>query len=264
MCTGILHVDPEAAWPILLAFVRDEDRARPTQPPGRWWSDQPSRVGGRDERAGGTWLVVDDGDGQRAPRLAFVQNRRDRPLGAPPIPNRISRGTLPGHVLDHGDLVLEVGELERLDPCVLVLADSAGPSRWWNWNGHALESGMVEPGWHMVTSFGIDQPQLSERHRVWLPRFESSPLPTPGVDGDTRAAWGEWIDLLDGREAQPGDLSALVITGIEEHPTFGTVGASLLGLAYEAVRYDVNPSSDVDPADWRRVEIGEMDAGASG
>lgn len=265
MCTGILHLDPSGAWPIRLAFVRDEDRERSTQPPGRWWPEAPSRIGGRDAREGGTWLAVDDGgEGGRLPRLAFVQNRRNRALDAPPIPHRISRGTLPGRVLDEGGLVLADGEIERLDPFVLVLADVEAGSRWWNWNGERLETGEVAPGWHMVTSAGLDRPDLSERHRRWMPRFAEAPLPDPRPGDDTRAAWGAWVDLLDGRGAQRGDASSLVIVGIDEHPTFGTVGASLVAIGPAGVRYDVNRSHAVDPGRWERVDVDAMDAAASG
>lgn len=263
MCTGILHVDPAADWPVLLAFVRDEDRERPTQPPARWWDQAPTRIGGRDERAGGTWLAVDDGGGRSAPRVAFVQNRRDRPPAAPSA-GRISRGELPGHVLDHGDLRLDAEELVRVDPFVLVLADAEGIARWWNWDGERLGHGDLTPGWHMVGYHGIDRPDLNERHDVWLPRFAAAPRPRPGIGGTTRDAWGSWIDLLDGRAARRGDPTSIVIVGVDEHPTFGTVGASLVALAPDAVRYDATTSHEVDPASWRRIDIDAMDGDVSG
>jgi hypothetical protein len=254
MCTGVVHLD-RIGGAALLAFVRDEDRTRPTLPPGRWWPEAPERIGGRDERAGGTWLAVEDGP---HPRIAFVQNRRDlEPGGGIAGDQRISRGTLPGHVLDHGGLRLDEGDLRRVEPFVLVLIDPSAASRWWNWNGTELSTGELADGWHLVTSYGIDQPQLSSRHRRWLPQFERAPLPDPlahGAEASTHEAWGSWIELLDGRDAQRGDESTLVIVGIDEHPHFGTVGASLVAVRAGVVRMDSNAAHDVDPSSWRRVD----------
>lgn len=255
MCTGIVHLDT-ARNAALLAFVRDEDRTRPTQPPGRWWPDTPHRIGGRDERAGGTWLAVEDGP---RPRIAFVQNRRDLEPGAGlAADERISRGTLPGHVLDNDGLAFDAMQLQHVEPFVLVLVDPQGSSQWWNWNGVELTQGDLADGWHLVTSFGIDRPELSARHRRWLPQFETAALPDPlaaGGDALPHDAWSPWIDLLDGRGAERGDESALIIVGIDEHPTFGTVGGSLVALRGDDVRIDINPTHNLDPVAWRTAQI---------
>src|SRR5262249_29501637 len=57
MCTLILGVEVVASGSVLLAANRDEDPARPADPPGVL-SESPRLVGGRDRRAGGTWLAV--------------------------------------------------------------------------------------------------------------------------------------------------------------------------------------------------------------
>jgi uncharacterized protein with NRDE domain len=87
MCTLILGRDVFAPRTMLLAANRDEDPARPSDPPGVL-SQAPRVVGGRDRVAGGTWLAVREG---RA-ALALL-NRRDR-TGQPAPASGRSRGLL--------------------------------------------------------------------------------------------------------------------------------------------------------------------------
>ncbi|NEA27475.1 NRDE family protein, partial [Actinomadura bangladeshensis] len=68
MCTAIISVDPSSPVPVLVVGVRDEFVAREWAGPARHWPDRPGLVGGRDLRAGGTWLAVEPD----APRVAVV------------------------------------------------------------------------------------------------------------------------------------------------------------------------------------------------
>ncbi|RFU39238.1 hypothetical protein DZF91_23470, partial [Actinomadura logoneensis] len=72
MCTAIVSVDPASPVPVLLVGVRDEFIDRDWEGPGRHWPDRPGLIGGRDLRAGGTWLAVDPA----ARRAATVLNGR--------------------------------------------------------------------------------------------------------------------------------------------------------------------------------------------
>src|SRR3989442_6104928 len=60
MCTLILGRDVLGPGSLLVGANRDEDPARPAEPPGRL-SEAPLVVGGRDLRSGGTWLAIRDG-----------------------------------------------------------------------------------------------------------------------------------------------------------------------------------------------------------
>ncbi|HEV2105058.1 MAG TPA: NRDE family protein, partial [Candidatus Eisenbacteria bacterium] len=57
MCTLILGRDVRGADTVVIAANRDEAPDRPSEPP-RVLHGSPRVVGGRDARAGGTWLAV--------------------------------------------------------------------------------------------------------------------------------------------------------------------------------------------------------------
>lgn len=83
MCLIVLAHNVSATFPFVLAANRDEFYARPTRPVHRW--DEDPRVrGGRDLRAGGSWLAIRD-DG----RFAAVTNVRGARMEGGP-----SRGAL--------------------------------------------------------------------------------------------------------------------------------------------------------------------------
>ena len=93
MCLIAVAVGASPHYPLLVAANRDEQHARPASS-AAGWHDQPGIFGGRDLRAGGTWLAVD-----RRGRFAAVTNVRDpeRPQG------RRSRGSLVADFLTGGD-----------------------------------------------------------------------------------------------------------------------------------------------------------------
>ena len=70
MCTIVLLRRPGHDWPLLLATNRDEMAARPWQPPGRHWPDQPGAIAGRDDSAAGTWLRMSRSSARRKHRSA--------------------------------------------------------------------------------------------------------------------------------------------------------------------------------------------------
>ena len=183
MCTLILGRDVLAPDSVLLAANRDEDPARPSDPP-RLLLYSPRLVGGRDRRAGGTWLAVREG---RA--VVALLNRPDRAAAAPPAAERPSRGLLvlevAGVAEDYAVQLDPVGErqemLERLRavsgpglpyaalcrafaalwvasiaPCTLLFAapeacwlmavDADAPPRF----------EQVPAGWHVITHADLD------------------------------------------------------------------------------------------------------------
>jgi uncharacterized protein with NRDE domain len=70
MCLVLLALESHPDYFLIVAANRDEFYDRPTSP-AAFWPDSPSVLGGRDLRAGGTWLGVD-----RRGRFAAVTNYR--------------------------------------------------------------------------------------------------------------------------------------------------------------------------------------------
>jgi len=97
MCLIIFAIDQHPEYPFILAANRDEFFERPTAPVDRW--DEYSIIGGRDLKAGGTWMGV-NGKG----RLAAVTNYRDPAYMGE---NALSRGDLPVQYLKNDQSAFE-------------------------------------------------------------------------------------------------------------------------------------------------------------
>ncbi len=85
MCLTVFALNAHPDWPLILVANRDEFHARPTQPLSVW-PDLPI-LGGRDLRAGGSWMGLGDNN-----RFALVTNHRNLRR---PVPQQArSRGNL--------------------------------------------------------------------------------------------------------------------------------------------------------------------------
>lgn len=93
MCLVVLAFGRHPDYPLIVAGNRDEFHARPTADAG-WWTDRDGILGGRDLKAGGTWLAV-----SRNGRFATVTNYHD---AEPRDPRLTSRGFLVTGFLDSG------------------------------------------------------------------------------------------------------------------------------------------------------------------
>lgn len=72
MCLAVLALHHLSGVPVLIAANRDEFHERPTQAAAVWPGGKPQLYAGRDLRAGGTWMGVDERG-----RYALVTNFRD-------------------------------------------------------------------------------------------------------------------------------------------------------------------------------------------
>src|SRR5438094_1953588 len=70
MCLIVIARNVSVKFPLVIAANRDEFYARPTRP-AHVWEDDPRVIGGRDLRAGGSWLAV-----RRGGRFAAITNVR--------------------------------------------------------------------------------------------------------------------------------------------------------------------------------------------
>lgn len=84
MCLIAFALDAHDSFAFVAAANRDEYYARETAP-AAWWDDRHAVFGGRDLRAGGTWLAID-----RRGRFAAVTNVRE----PDPVSGPRSRGAL--------------------------------------------------------------------------------------------------------------------------------------------------------------------------
>src|SRR3954453_20048798 len=105
MCLIAIAIAVHASrrYPIVIAANRNEFYDRPTRPL-HIWDDDPNIAGGRDLRAGGTWLGV-----TRDGRFAAVTNIR----GNDGPPNARSRGTLVGDFVRSNVTPLDYAESVR-------------------------------------------------------------------------------------------------------------------------------------------------------
>jgi uncharacterized protein with NRDE domain len=79
VCLIVFAWNAHPEYKLILAANRDEFHSRPSQA-AHWWADVPGVLGGRDLRAGGTWLAT-----SRSGRFATVTNYREQqptPSGA--------------------------------------------------------------------------------------------------------------------------------------------------------------------------------------
>ncbi len=213
MCTVVLLIRPDHAWPLVMAANRDEMLSRAWDPPAAHWPDRSDVVAGRDRSGGGTWMGINS-----AGVVAAVLNR---PGSLGPAAGKRSRGELPLMALAHGTAgeaaaaitALDAGEWRSFN---LVVADWSGAT-FIRGLGHGHPQAQpLTPGVHMVTAHDPDDPE-SPRVARHLTRFRSA-VPTP-------SGWQEWQEILADRSGDAGEQINVMPRG-----GFGTVCSSLVAV----------------------------------
>jgi len=200
MCTLVFALDVFGPGTVLLATNRDEDPARPSEPPQVLGRD-PLVVGGRDVTGGGTWLALRPGGTGTAgvnagasvhgtgpdvsgPAVAMLLNRRDPTPGRS---GRRSRGLLTLDVAaapDPRERALAEAEIGHYAPCSLVWLSPVGS---WHLSiraGHAPTLEPIAPGWHAITHFELDDP--SDPRASWALARLSGRKPGSREDAEAR------------------------------------------------------------------------------
>lgn len=206
MCTVIVRT----GRPLLLMGIRDEFADRPWEGPGEHWPEHPGVSGGRDLKAGGTWLAVD----KAARRAAALLNGRGVPAAES---TRLSRGELPLLALARGGM--PDAELTRYDPFHLVLAEP-GRARLFSWDGHRLERSELPDGTSMIVNTGLDPDH--ERVIRHLPRFT----------GDA-----DWHGPVHDPPSDAAD-ALIVRHELPDGRVFASLSVTLLTLAPDEVTYE--------------------------
>lgn len=218
MCTVVVSLDPAALMPLLLVGFRDEFADRPWRPPARHWPGT-SLIGGKDERAGGTWLAVDPD----AHSVACVLNGRGQPA---PEDIRRTRGELP---------LGRMGELASYDPFHLVTADPAEVTLL-SWDGRESHREVLGPGTHVITNDGPDPD--NPKVKYFGPRFAKE-RPSGDRAVSFADAWRSWAGLIAGDGLASDDPSAIVVRSqLPDGRVWGTTSVSYVALAADRMRYD--------------------------
>lgn len=220
MCTLIVGRDVLGPGTVVLAANRDEDPARPSAPPALL-ADHPPVAGGRDLRAGGTWLAVRGGP---APAVAALLNRRPQPDAPPPTR---SRGELPLALVTAEDTKAAAFSLIQSSghgPCTLLWLT---PSNCW---ALVLEPGRrqlhrIERGWHAITHADLDDP--TEPRTAWLLEQLAGFAPRTSEE-----AWSRLAGLLVSHGDSAGPAVCL------HEGLMQSVSASRVLLTESVVRYE--------------------------
>jgi uncharacterized protein with NRDE domain len=196
MCTVVTRW--AAGEPLRILGIRDEFVSRAFDPPGAWWPDQPSVVGGRDRRAGGSWCVSDAPAGV----TALVLNRPERQVGTP------SRGVLPLLAVAAGTRWPDQLDIREMASFTLVLAGPEGVTAW-SWDAAGLTRQDLAAGTHVFTSRAVDTGD--EKAERWAREF----------------AQRDWFDVVTERPPTD-DRTALIVRHPFETDTYATVFGQLI------------------------------------
>ena len=206
MCTVVTRWT--AGEPVRILAIRDEFVSRDFDPPGAWWPEQPSVVGGRDRQAGGSWCVSD----VRTGVTALVLNRIERHVGTP------SRGVLPLAAVAAGTHWPDHLDHRQMASFTLVLAAPGGVSAW-TWDATELTQHDLEPGTHVFTSRGVDAGDEKAGRLT------------------TEFAERDWLDVVTER-APADDRTALIVWHEFETDAYATVFGQLITAAPGELRVE--------------------------
>ncbi len=230
MCLIAFAINMHPRYPLVLAGNRDEFHARPSAP-AAFHSDDPDVYGGRDLRAGGSWLSM-----HRSGRVVAVTNVR---LGLAETAAR-SRGALV-HELVRGRASVEQ-ELARI-------ADRA--NAYGRFNLLAFEAGQIlvagntpgfstqrlEQGVHAISNAALDTPwpktrQLQQRVAAWISRDNDNVTPLLQALADEELAPDEELPDTGVGLALERRLSAAFIRGAE----YGTRASTVVLVGRQSLR----------------------------
>lgn len=256
------HAHPRFA--LILAANRDEFHERPTAAAG-WWPHRRDILGGRDLRAGGSWMGL-----TRAGRFATLTNVRD-PLG--PRPGDRSRGTLVQDFLEgSGSAAQTFAAIDGQQYAGFNLllmhwrdaqaratmgwmsnrADDAGGVRWLPPGVYGLSNHLLDTPWAKVRhlkSVIADAMSMQRAADLEACLFE-------GLASRERAPEAELIAPADWRERER-ELSCAFIAA----PHYGTRASTVILIGHDGgVRYlerSWAPCAPESPGVWseRRAEF---------
>jgi uncharacterized protein with NRDE domain len=179
MCTIILTRQPDGTP--LIGANRNEFYARPASPPSLREANGRQILAPRDDKAGGTWLGVNE-----AGLFVGLTNR----FGPPSDPQRRSRGEVVDRALGAEDVDDALAWLDDLPAdafnpfhLLVVSRDATGLAIH---DGTVLTAHRIDPRWAIVTELGLGATDDPRRQRL-LPRLRDAGA-SEGLDVDTLQA----------------------------------------------------------------------------
>ncbi|HUN57366.1 MAG TPA: NRDE family protein [Candidatus Binataceae bacterium] len=164
MCTLAIYYRTLTDYPVVVAANRDEYLARAAMPPVTL-NDHPHVVGGKDLRAGGTWLGINEYG-----MVAGLLNRRTADYG-PADPNLRSRGLLTLEALMQPSAKAAADYVERqrggdYNAFNLLIASPEAAFVAYN-RGGEVEVVQLTDGFHLLTNIDVDDfecPRISRAY----------------------------------------------------------------------------------------------------
>ena len=228
MCLLVIAWRSHPRYRLVVAGNRDEFHERPAAPLG-WWGDAPDVLGGRDLRAGGTWLAF-----ARSGRFGLVTNFRDA-SGAPPgAPSRgelvpaflhgakpaagFLSGLLPG-IREYAGFNLLLGDTHGLHYCCNV--GDEGPRE-------------LVPGIYGLSNHQLDEPwpklvRTRQRFAAELAHDDPAPVTLFDVLADRVPAVADDLPATD----LPVDLERALSAPFVRHERYGTRCSTLAFVAHD-------------------------------
>ena len=232
MCLLVLAWQVHPRYRLVVAANRDEFHERPAAPLAKWLAPD-DILAGRDLRARGTWLGLD----QRR-RFGIITNFRDL---QPPRPDAPTRGALIPDYLrgtDGADAFLArlQPQASRYSGFNLLLTD--GDALWYASNRADGFARPLPPGVYGLSNEFLDTPwpklrRVRRRFDAWLSD------PANGAPSGPQDPWASLFALLDDRATATAE-EELPQTGIPEewervlsapfvlHPDYGTRASTVL------------------------------------
>jgi uncharacterized protein with NRDE domain len=228
MCLILLARETFPGYPLVLAANRDEYYRRPTRP-AHYWEDAEGVLGGRDLKAGGSWLGVD-----RSGRLAAVTNYREPPQ---PGAGARSRGELVSGYLKGRQAAADYLEgvsrrRDRYDAFNLLLGDADGL---YFYSSLDTRFQRLSPGIYGISNGELDcpWPKVIRGKRVFHESLGSDHAP------DSEALFALLADATPAADADLPDTGVGLETERKLSPIFihldgyGTRSSTVLAIAAE-------------------------------
>lgn len=207
MCTLAIYFKALVDYPVVVAANRDEYLARPALPP-MTLSDKPHIVGGKDLRASGTWLGINQHG-----MVAGLLNRRNG--GLENDRNLRSRGLLCLDALRFATAAeaaqfVAGGSGRDYNPFNLLIASRKEAFVAYNRCGQ-IELVSLEPGVHLLTNLDVDDfecPRISRSRRHFeelgsRTDFARDPV---ALRGELHRLLADHSTQLDPRSGRPNSL----------------------------------------------------------